>query len=246
MAPRTRSSHMNLNRSCPGVPKRYRIRSLPSVMRPKSMATVVDVLPVLVPPVSSIPSATLVMAASVVRGAISEMEPTNVVFPTANPPATMILTGRGTPSSSGSFSAEAGASERLKAIEHPFEQFQVGALFARLGVLRLVAGQQALFGHVAHEHPGDPERHMEVGGDLRDGDGRRAERDDLLAFERQSRRRRDPLGGDLDEGLERQVDGRARATLRDHVRTYAERGTTFFELVAGHGHRGSVLWSSAR
>ena len=96
-------------------------------MRPKSMATVVDVLPVLVPPVSSMPSATLVMAASVVSGAISEMEPTNVVFPTAKPPATMILTGRGTPSSSGSVSAEAGASERLKAIEHPFEQFQVGA-----------------------------------------------------------------------------------------------------------------------
>ena len=64
-------------------------------MRPKSIATVVDVLPVLVPPVSSIPSATLVMAASVVSGAISEIEPTNVVFPTAKPPATMILTGSG-------------------------------------------------------------------------------------------------------------------------------------------------------
>ena len=44
-------------------------------MRPKSMATVVDVLPVLVPPVSSMPSATVVIAASVVSGAISEIEP---------------------------------------------------------------------------------------------------------------------------------------------------------------------------
>src|SRR5579871_2088096 len=124
-------------------------------MRPKSMATVVDVLPVLVPPVSSMPSATLVMAASVVSGAISEIEPTKVVLPTAKPPATMILTGRGTPSSSGTVSAEAGASERLKAIEHPFEQFEVRAI-ARLGVLRLVTRQQPLFGHVTHQHPRHP------------------------------------------------------------------------------------------
>src|SRR3954469_4863823 len=100
-------------------------------MRPKSIATVVDVLPVFTPPVSSIPSATLVMAASVVRGAISEMDPTKVVFPTAKPPATMILTGRGALSSSGCESADAGASERLKAIEHPFEQFQVGTFIPR-------------------------------------------------------------------------------------------------------------------
>src|SRR4051794_7586593 len=161
MAPRTRSSHMNLNRSCPGVPKRYRIRSLPSVMRPKSMATVVDVLPVLVPPVSSMPSAILVMAASVVSGAISEMEPTNVVLPTAKPPATMIFTGSGALSSEVSAEA-AGASERLKAIEHPFEQFQVGT-FAVLGVLRFVGLEEALLGHVADEHAGDTEGNAEMG-----------------------------------------------------------------------------------
>src|SRR4051812_24200931 len=125
-------------------------------MRPKSMATVVDVLPVLVPPVSSMPSATLVIAASVVNGAISEIEPTKVVFPTANPPATMILTGSGALSSSGWESADAGASERLKAIEHPFEQFQIWT-FASLGMLWLVALEKALFGHVTDEDPSDPE-----------------------------------------------------------------------------------------
>ena len=45
-------------------------------------------------PVSSTPSLTLVIAASVVSGAISEIEPTKVVLPTPNPPATTILTGR--------------------------------------------------------------------------------------------------------------------------------------------------------
>src|SRR3954470_19815317 len=126
-------------------------------MRPKSMATVVDVLPVLVPPVSSMPSATLVIAASVVSGAISEMEPTKVVFPTAKPPATMILTGSGALSSSGCESADAGASERLKAIEHPFEQFQVGT-----SIPRFVTGEEALFGHVADEHPGHTKGNAEM------------------------------------------------------------------------------------
>src|SRR6476469_7504743 len=126
-------------------------------MRPKSIATVVDVLPVLVPPVSSMPSATLVIAASVVSGAISEIDPTKVVFPTAKPPATMILTGRGAFSSSGCESADAGASERLKAIEHPFEQFQVGTF-----VSGLVTGEEPLFGHIADENPGHTEGNAEM------------------------------------------------------------------------------------
>src|SRR3954451_25280195 len=151
-------------------------------MRPKSMATVVDVLPVLVPPVSSIPSATFVMAASVVNGAISEIEPTNVVLPTANPPATMILTGSGALSSGGVWSADAGASERLKAIEHPFEQFQIRP-FAGLGVLRFVTGEKALFGHIAYEDPGHAERDAQVCGDLGDGQRGAAQADDLLALQ---------------------------------------------------------------
>src|SRR5919206_276810 len=44
-APRASSSHMNQKRAWPGVPNRYRISCSSTVMRPKSMATVVVVLP---------------------------------------------------------------------------------------------------------------------------------------------------------------------------------------------------------
>ena len=82
------------------------------------MATVVEVLVGDAEPASSTPSLTLVIAASVVSGVISEIDPTKVVFPTANPPAMMILTGIGTLSDS---LTEESTSERLKAIEDPFQ-----------------------------------------------------------------------------------------------------------------------------
>src|SRR3954452_19265849 len=136
-------------------------------MRPKSMATVVDVLPVLVPPVSSIPSAMLVMAASVVSGAISEIDPTNVVFPTAKPPATMILTGSG---AGGAEATDAAVvSEGLEAIEAPFEQLSVRAVTGP-GVVWCGGGEEALLDHVADEDPDDTEGEVEVGGDLGHGD----------------------------------------------------------------------------
>src|SRR3954469_11423053 len=113
------------------------------------MATVVEVL-ASAPPVSSTPTLTLVMAASVVSGSISEMEPTSVVFPTANPPATMIFTGSGT--AAVVVVAEVVASECLKAIEHPFQKSDVGSVVSRR--LRLVRVEQALGMHVTHEHPG--------------------------------------------------------------------------------------------
>src|ERR671919_1664825 len=90
-APRQMSSHMNPKRSWPGVPNRYITSVSSTVMRPKSMATVVVVLPrILVR--SSMPDEALVMAASVRRGSISEMAPTKVVLPTPNPPAITNLT----------------------------------------------------------------------------------------------------------------------------------------------------------
>src|SRR3954463_6629065 len=46
-------------------------------------------------PGSSTPTDSMVISASVVSGEISEMAPTVVVFPTPNPPATMIFTGTG-------------------------------------------------------------------------------------------------------------------------------------------------------
>ena len=63
-------------------------------MRPKSIATVVMVF-VATFAVSSTPRLSVVIAASVVSGAISEIDPTKVVLPTPKPPATTILTGTG-------------------------------------------------------------------------------------------------------------------------------------------------------
>jgi len=56
------------------------------------MATVVLFL-LVATPTSSTPSLTLVMAASVVSGSMSETADTKVDLPTAKPPATTIFTG---------------------------------------------------------------------------------------------------------------------------------------------------------
>src|SRR6476659_4721031 len=85
------SSHMNAKRSWPGVPKRYITSSSSTVMRPKSMATVVVTF-LLTSDASSTPSDSVVIAASVVSGGISETADTKVVLPTPNPPATTSLT----------------------------------------------------------------------------------------------------------------------------------------------------------
>src|SRR5512133_4213965 len=122
MAPRHRSSHMNQNRSWPGVPNRYRIRSLSRVMRPKSIATVVVVLPWMWL-VSSTPTLAVVMAASVVSGMISETAPTKVVLPTPKPPAMTILTGVG-----GCWGDGPARSELVECIEHPLEKREVWAV----------------------------------------------------------------------------------------------------------------------
>src|SRR5207244_5029181 len=127
---------MNQNRSWPGVPKRYRIRSWSRVIRPKSMATVVVVLsPVWVR--SSMPAEADVITASVRSGLISETAPTNVVLPTPKPPATTIL-------------AEVVArlgSELAKSTEHPFEQGHVRRT-GRLVATRLVDGDEPGLGQV--------------------------------------------------------------------------------------------------
>src|SRR5919197_242132 len=149
---------MNQNRSWPGVPNRYKIRSLSSVIRPKSIATVVVVLPGSLDR-SSTPTLAAVMTASVVNGVISLTAPTSVVLPTPNPPATTILTACGVPRPRWRLS------DLTEAIQHPFQQGQVGAV-ARAG--RPVDGDQALLGHVADQHARDPEGDVQPGGDLRD------------------------------------------------------------------------------
>ena len=67
--------------------------SAATVMRPKSIATVVPSLPT--SPEWSMPRLSTVISASVRSGSISEIDPTNVVFPTAKPPATTIFIGIG-------------------------------------------------------------------------------------------------------------------------------------------------------
>src|SRR5687767_5819245 len=117
-------------------------------MRPKSIATVVVVL-VAVREASSTPTLTDVMAASVVSGAISEMAATKVVLPTANPPATAILTG------SGPGRSAPARSELTEAIQDPLEEQEVGTVTDRLGPVHL---DQTGVGEVADEHPGHAER----------------------------------------------------------------------------------------
>src|SRR3954451_11111134 len=88
------------------------------VTQPKSMATVVVVL-WLSARGSSTPMATEVISASVVRGAISEIDRTVVVLPTPKPPATMILTGTGGFFAGGPGWNTAGASgNRMKSMHH--------------------------------------------------------------------------------------------------------------------------------
>src|SRR5690606_8692251 len=139
------------------------MRSSPSVMRPKSMATVVLVLvDTLV--VSSTPSLTAVRAASVVSGSISEIDPTKVVLPTAKPPATTILTGSGAGPAVPVSVAD--RSEGLETIEHPFQEAEAGTA---VGGVVPVEVEQSLVAQVAREHAGHPEGDLEVGGDLREG-----------------------------------------------------------------------------
>src|SRR5690606_35495734 len=154
IAPLASSCHMKWNRSWPGVPNRYRMRSLSRVMRPKSIATVVVVLAVSAES-SSIPSLTSVMTASERSGSISEMAPTKVVLPTPNPPATTILTG-----------SVRRASEALDSIEHLLQLGGVGEAVVcgdgRL-VLRLRDLDGSPLGEVRLPHSPGADRHVQTG-----------------------------------------------------------------------------------
>src|ERR1700727_2739897 len=81
---------MNQNRSWPGVPNRYSTSRLPMVIRPKSIATVVDVF-LSTPFRSSKAMLALVSGSSVRSGRTSLIAPTSVVLPAPKPPATRIL-----------------------------------------------------------------------------------------------------------------------------------------------------------
>src|SRR6188472_2662371 len=154
---------------------------LPRVMRPKSIATVVDALVVAAAPASSMPSEALVMAASVVSGSISEIEPTKVVLPTANPPATTIFTGTGTfrAASGADPGAPVGRSESLESIQHPFQEIDVGLL----GHRSTPALEEPASHQVAHQHSHGADHDTEVGRDLGQRDGGFTEREDSPLLE---------------------------------------------------------------
>src|SRR5689334_9153528 len=151
---------MNQNRVCPGVPNRYRIRSSPMVIRPKSIATVVVPLPGTFDE-SSTPTPAEVITASVVSGSISETAPTSVVLPTPKPPATTIF------AEVISFGRAPGRSEPAKSTQHPFQQ--VHPLRERSWRSGTVQRQQAVSNHVGNEHPGDSEWQPVVCRDLGQG-----------------------------------------------------------------------------
>src|SRR3954465_13609444 len=132
------------------------------LMRPKSMATVVVILPGTCR-LSSTPTPAEVMIASVVSGVISETDPTSAVLPTPNPPAMTIFADVTRP--------EAGRcdmSEPAKSTQHPFQQFRayrVGLIVQRSG---LVHRDQAIGGHVRDDHPSHTERQLHACSDLRE------------------------------------------------------------------------------
>src|SRR5690606_22443740 len=76
------------------------------------------------PPASSTPTECSVIAASVLSGSMSEMDPMKVVLPTANPPATTILTTVGAAAPPAADVALAAVSEGGYAIENTLQHAQ--------------------------------------------------------------------------------------------------------------------------
>src|SRR5215217_3592701 len=199
-APLASSSHMNQKRDWPGVPNRYRISCSSTVMRPKSMATVVVVLSG-TKAVSSIPTDSEVMCCSVVRGGISDTAPTKVVLPAPNPPATRTLSGISSRLVGG---GRRRVSTRTESIEQPSQDLMTGAAVA-VGGSWQVDLQVAAVGVVAHEHPGHAHRDLEGGADLGQRLGPGAHLDDRPRLHLQRRTRGEPEPGGGDDGLQGQL-----------------------------------------
>src|SRR3954447_14084674 len=124
------------------------------VMRPKSSAAVVSTLSG-VSVATSTPTPTSVMAASVVSGSISEIEPTVVVLPTPKPPAMTTLSAMG-----------AGArSEATDTLQQSFEHTDA---LVEDGARGRADGEDAFTGEVADQHAHDTDGHLEDRRDLHD------------------------------------------------------------------------------
>src|SRR5215510_1957031 len=122
-------------------------------MRPKSIATVVVVLRS-TPSSGSTCTLGAVSCSSVRRGRISLTDPTSVVLPAPNPPATRILIANGD-------AGPAPSSEPAETIDHLPEDGQV-VLPGRHH--RLIDGDQAVLAQVGDQDAYDAEWEVEVGG----------------------------------------------------------------------------------
>src|SRR4029079_18605541 len=113
------------------------------LIRPKSIATVVVVLPGTCR-LSSPPTPAEVMIASVVSGVISETDPTSVVLPTPKPPAMTIFADVTRPD-------DGRMSEPAKSTQHPFKQICAHGV---VSVERcwLVDRHEPFRGHVRDKH----------------------------------------------------------------------------------------------
>src|SRR5215472_7087018 len=225
MAPWIRSSHMNQKRCWPGVPNMYSTRSLSRVIRPKSIATVVVDLSGTCDRSSTSVLAT-VMTASVVSGVISETEPTKVVLPTPNPPATTIFTD-----------VMAGASDLgwatldlTESTEHPFEQMEVRTA---LRVIALVNADQSVRAHVRDENPGHTERQPQHRRHLRHRPPVPAELQDRLAFRCQHGQITRLKDGGGHERLDGELVPGLRAPAGNRIRPNEPDGTVLFGRETG-------------
>src|SRR5215467_7441421 len=131
-------------------------RSSRTVIRPKSIATVVVSLPS-TPSSASTSTLGSLSISSVRSGLISLTEETSVVFPAPKPPATRILIDTG-PAAAGS------PSESSKGISDILEHLRVG----QPAPSRPTDCDQPVFAHVGEQDPDDAKREVEVGGQISD------------------------------------------------------------------------------
>src|ERR1700722_13827888 len=185
---------------------------------------------------SSRPSLAVVMTASVVSGVISETEPTNVVLPTPNPPATTIFTDVIAASAAGAWTVL----ELPKSTEHPFEQVDIRAT---LCVVDLVYPDESFHRHVRYQDPGNAQRHPQHRRDFRDRSPVTTEAEYGLAFGTEHRQIVCVVVGGSDHGLDLELVTRLRPATSPRVGAdecarllrYAALTGVVLPRVPGHG-----------
>src|SRR5660397_178731 len=176
---------MNRKRSCPGVQNKESHNEPGSAMRPKSMATVVVVLRSVTPPASSTPIDFSVIAASVLSGSMSEIEPMKVVLPTAKPPSITILTTVGACAASLDATAALEGCDAIKdTLQKTQGQSAIGVVRCRIfGCPSGVNSQVFFFSKIRDQHPDHTQRKSGMSRELSNGLVlARSELQDLLLF----------------------------------------------------------------